>query len=132
MKAERMSLRTESLHAFYTTNPPKNSWYRKFPRPQGAPRYWLTRDLTPLFNCIVAFSQGQSWLIKNLIIRRLRKLLANVFCHEAGAIVLEQVMFCAVSTAHITIHRTPFACQNYLGHGLVQTLVSSCSICFYS
>jgi hypothetical protein len=82
------------------------------------------------FNCIAAFNQGLSWLVKNLTILGERTLLANVFYHKLGVIIVEKVMFGAVSTAHITIYKTPCANQNYLGHGLVPTLVTSSNICF--
>ena len=50
--------------------------------------------------------------------------------HEAGVIILEEVMFGTVSTADIIIYKTLCACQNYEGHGLVPKLVTSSSICF--
>jgi hypothetical protein len=91
-----MSLRTESSHAYQTANHLKNSWNRKFPRHKRAPCYWFWHVILH-FNCIVAFNQGLSCLIKNLTICGERTLLANVLYHEAGVIVLEEVVFVTVS-----------------------------------
>lgn len=110
-----MSLRTESSHDYQTANPLKNSRCRKFPRPRRAPSYWLWHVILHFFNCIAAFSQGLSWLIKNLSICGERTLLANVFYHEAGVIILEEVMFGAVSTTHIAIYKKTLCLQELPG-----------------
>jgi hypothetical protein len=71
-------------HAYQTAKPLKSSWYRKFPLPKRTPRYWFWHVILHFFNCIVAFTQGLLWLIKNMTMCGERTLLVNVFYHEEG------------------------------------------------
>ena len=130
------SLNTESLHAYQTANPMRNSWYWKFPRHKRASCYWIWHVILRFFNYIVAFNQGLSWLMKNVTTCGERTIPANVFYDEVGVIILERIMFGTVSTSHITIYTKPCACRTTWAMGLFRnwsrhsTFASIANLCY--